>query len=228
MIPSCSQCLKSNLTCTGYERALRWHVPKTVLSEKPPITIAEDHPAITRAPSTRPRERIHRREINPRKFCSRQRLVKCTPSRVELCAMQWSTQASLSTSQHRLAFLGDLQDRWMPPVTQAQGFQGTILCNTWLGSACTLSSLEEAEPLLHSLLAMSLVLLSDSQADQRMLTESIRHYSHAVRGLKSLIERESRHHIRQEMKDISALTCFVCASFEVYYLSITLLSMGGN
>jgi hypothetical protein len=70
---------------------------------------------------------------------------------------------------------------------------------------------------------MSLVLLSDSQADQRLLTESIRHYSQAVSGLKNLIERESRHHIRQEMKDISALTCFVCASFEVFYLNVRLL-----
>jgi hypothetical protein len=69
-------------------------------------------------------------------------------------------------------------------VKQAQGLQGTILCNTWLLSACSLSSLEEAEPLLHSLLAMSLALLSDSQADQRLLTESIRHYSQAVSGLK--------------------------------------------
>jgi hypothetical protein len=224
MIPSCSQCLKSNLTCTGYERTLRWRAPKTVLSEKPPITFAEDHPTITRAPSKRTSERYHR-EINPRKFRSHQRLLNYTPSRVELCA---STQASLSTSQHRLAFLGDLQDRWMPPVTQAQGFQGTILCNIWLGSACTLSSLEEAEPLLHSLLAISLALLSDSQADQRVLTESIRHYSQAVRGLKNLIERESRQHIRQEMKDISALTCFVCASFEVFYLNISLLSIRGN
>jgi hypothetical protein len=217
MIPSCSQCLKSNLTCTGYERTLRWRAPKTVLSEKPPITIAEDHPTITRAPSKLPSETYHR-ETNPRKFRSPQRLVNCTPSRVELCVMQWSAQASLSTSQHRLAFLGDLQDRWMPPVTQAQGSQGTtILCNTWLGSACTLSPLEEAEPLLHSLLAMSLVLHSDTQADQRLLTESIRHYSQAVRGLKSFIDHEFRHNIRQEMKDISVLTCFVCAFFEVEY-----------
>jgi hypothetical protein len=176
MIPSCSQCLKSSLTCTGYERILRWRASKTVLSEKPPITIGEDHPRITRAPRKRPGERYHR-ETNPRKLRSRQRLVNCTPSRIELSSMQCRAQASLSTSQQRLAFLGDLQDRWTPPVEQAQGLQGTILCNTWLLSACSLSSLEEAEPLLHSLLAMSLVLLSDNQADQRLLTESIRHYS---------------------------------------------------
>jgi hypothetical protein len=110
----------------------------------------------------------------------------------------------------------------VPTVRQAQG---TILCNTWLLSACTLSALEEAGPLSNSLLAMSLILISDSQADRRLLTESIRHYSQAVQGLRELIDHERRRHIRQEIRDIGVLTCFACATFEVLHSDITLLGI---
>lgn len=134
--------------------------------------------------------------------------------------MQCKIQKDLSASQHRLAILGGLQDRLVPTVGQAQG---TVLCNTWLLSACTLSAQEEAEPLSNSLLAMSLILIPESQADRRLLTESIRYYSQAVQGLRELIDHERRRYIRQEIRDIGVLTCFACATFEVLHSSITLL-----
>lgn len=193
-----------------------------MLSHQPPATV-EEHPINSRALLHGP-DRSDQRDRSLGKSRSSQHLVERLPMRVDLYPMQCGVQTNLSVSQHKSAILGGLQERLVPTLKQAQGSQASILCNTWLLSACTLSALEEAKPLSNSLLALSLILVSDSQADGRLVTESRRHYSQAVQGLQKLIDNELRQHIRQEIRDMSVLTCFACASFEVFYWELRFLS----
>lgn len=203
------------MTCTGYERRLRWDAPKTVLAEPPAVANVKKRPSSSRNQHGGP-------DQGDCEDLQRSRLSQTRPKRSQRTANRYSihfdTQADLSASQHRLAIIGVLQLRWIPTLKQAGGSRGTHICSTWVLSACTLSVLKEAGPLSNSLLAISLILLSSGEADKRLLIEGVRHYSKAVQGLKKLVDHELRHDVTEQTRDISLLTCFTCASFEVLYL----------
>ena len=180
------------------------------------IATVEKPPASSRNPG-KSSEQGDGRDLNSEEPRLLRRRPKRDPMKAEMSLAHSRTQEDLSASQHRLAILGVLQDRWIPTVKQAGSSQGTHICSTWLLSACTLSVMQEALPLSNSLLAMSLILLSSGQTDEKLVRESVHHYSQAVQGLKRLVDNELRRDVKEQTRDISLLTCLACASFEVFY-----------
>jgi hypothetical protein len=88
------------------------------------------------------------------------------------------------------------------------------MCEGWISTACALSSLADSDMLSHSLLAMALTFAGAERQDPEICAAGLRHYSRALVGLRTGLERGPRV-LNEHQMDISLITCLACAMYEV-------------
>ncbi|KAH8799361.1 hypothetical protein F5884DRAFT_119893 [Xylogone sp. PMI_703] len=200
--PSCIRCLHSGLICTGYQRTLDFRVS---LSTEPILPNNVNGVSSMRSNLT---------------------LVRSSHSRLAYqrgCVTPGLDSSYISiapASQHQQAFLGILQELYLPePVSHNNGNAlVSAVCSTWLYSACRLVSIADNHSLGFILLAIALGIVAAGSNSSDVPPAYMRHNSISLYS-KSLLSINNRIAATAEFKrhdwELLSLACFGCFSYEL-------------
>lgn len=208
--PSCQRCVDARLVCTGYERSLQFsffnghsNQSKTAIQRRRPVKEALLAPKPCQSPQGP--------KGQPGVLASRGEQPRIH-SNLQLA--DYSMDRTLAASQYEAAFVGVLQDRYIPTPAK-NTIKEENICTSWVTTACDLSalaSLKGSTWLPDSLLAVSLELVAEERGDRDISASGIHYYAKAISGLRVALEGNSD---KQLCTDIGLVTCLACAMYEV-------------
>ncbi|KAH8811021.1 hypothetical protein F5884DRAFT_264231 [Xylogone sp. PMI_703] len=203
--PSCLRCLRSGLTCTGYQRALD-------------VRLASNCAPIPSNSNTVPPRRSD--SESPQSYDSR---VAHQPGHA-IPTLDSSYIVVSPAAQHRKAFLSILQNIYLPTsITPLSGHNDgralvPAVCSTWLYSACQLVSNADSNSLSNALLATALAIVAVDNnfkglSPDHMIHNSMLLYARSLLSMRNRIAAPLE--VGQHDWELLTLTCFACFSYEL-------------